>query len=95
MIGWTLGKYFFKRYLVITVWFFIGIFTLAFLIDFTEFSSRTSDLPKYSMQGALFVSALHIPMVMQQVVPFIALFSGMATLISLNRRHELVEGEDG
>ena len=90
MIGLTLGKYFFRRYVVITAWFFVGIFTLAFLIDFTEFSSRTSDLPKYTMSGALFVSILHIPMIMQQVIPFIALFSGMATLISLNRRYELV-----
>ncbi|PHP68419.1 LPS export ABC transporter permease LptG [Zhengella mangrovi] len=88
--GWTLGRYFLRRYAVITAWFFVGIFALAFLIDFTEFSSRTSNLPKYSMQGALFISAMRIPFLMQQIVPFIALFSGMATLISLNRRYELV-----
>lgn len=88
--GWTLGRYFLRRYAVITAWFFSGIFALAFLIDFTEFSSRTSNLPKYTMQGALFISAMRIPFLMQQIVPFIALFSGMATLISLNRRHELV-----
>ncbi|MCB1424261.1 MAG: LPS export ABC transporter permease LptG [Zhengella sp.] len=88
--GWTLGRYFLRRYAVITAWFFTGIFALAFLIDFTEFSSRTSNLPKYTMAGALFISAMRIPFLMQQIVPFIALFSGMATLISLNRRHELV-----
>ena len=90
MIGWTLGKYFFRRYMVITLWFFVGVFMLAFLIDFTEFSSRTSELPKFTVAGAFYVSLLHIPMIMQQVVPFIALFSGMTTLVSLNRRYELV-----
>ncbi len=89
-MGWTLNRYFFRRYAVMTAWFFIGIFTLAYLIDFTEFSGRTSNLPKYTMQGALIVSALHIPSVMQLIIPFIALFSAIATLISLNRRYELV-----
>ena len=40
-MGWTLGRYFFIRYATITAWFFVGIFALVFLIDFTEFSSRT------------------------------------------------------
>src|SRR5690606_16064927 len=39
MMGWTLGRYFFLRYAVITSWFFLGIYALVFLIDFTEFSS--------------------------------------------------------
>lgn len=90
MIGWTLGTYFFRRYMAITLWFFIGVFMLALLIDFTEFSSRTSELPKYTVGGAFYVSVMHIPMIMQQIVPFIALFAGMTTLISLNRRYELV-----
>ncbi len=89
-MGWTLNRYFFRRYAVITGWFFLGIFTIAYLIDFTEFSGRTSRLPKFTMEGALLVSALHIPSVMQQIIPFIALFSGIATLISLNRKYELV-----
>ena len=29
-------------------------------------------------------------MIMQQTVPFVALFAAMATLVSLNRRYELV-----
>ena len=90
MIGQTLGLYFFRRYIGITAWFITGITLLAFLIDFTEFSSRTSGLPKYTMGGALLVSALHMPVLMQQIIPFIALFGGMTTLISLNRKYELV-----
>jgi lipopolysaccharide export system permease protein len=89
-MGWTLGRYFFFRYLTITTWFFIGIFALVFLIDFTEFSSRTSGLPGFTVGIALAISALRVPMVMQQTVPFVALFAAMATLISLNRKYELV-----
>ncbi len=90
MIGFTLGRYFLFRYLTITMWFFIGISALAFIIDFTEFSNRTSALPKYTAGLALWVTAMRLPVIMQQTVPFIALFSAMATLISLNRRYELV-----
>lgn len=89
-MGWTLGRYFFVRYATITAWFFIGVFALVFLIDFTEFSRRTAGLPTYSLHIALLISALRIPTLMLQVVPFIGLFAAMATLISLNRKYELV-----
>ncbi len=44
-MGWTLGRYFFFRYAAITTWYFIGVYALVTLIDFTEFSSRTMGLP--------------------------------------------------
>ncbi|MCA0276361.1 MAG: LPS export ABC transporter permease LptG [Proteobacteria bacterium] len=90
MMGWTLGRYFFFRYVVITTWFFVGIFALIFIIDVTEFSSNVGGLPGFKFSIALTVSALRVPMIMQQTVPFVALFGAMATLISLNRRYELV-----
>ncbi|AFR26184.1 LPS export ABC transporter permease LptG [Bartonella quintana] len=90
MIGWTLGRYFFVRYLKMTCYFFGSIFVLAFLIDFTENSSRLSYLPSYTAKDAFLISVLRIPFIMQQLIPFIALFSAMAMLISLNRKCELV-----
>lgn len=90
MIGWTLGRYFFARYATITLAIFAGLFALIFIIDFTEFSNRTSGLPNYSLPLALASSAMRVPMLMQQSVPFIGLFAAMATLISLNRKYELV-----
>lgn len=90
MIGFTLGRYFFGRYVAITCWIFAGVFALIFLIDFTELSSRTSGLPGFTFAAALGVSAFRVPMIMQQTIPFVALFSAMATLISLNRKYELV-----
>ena len=89
-MGWTLGRYFFVRYATITLWYFLGVYALVYLIDFTEFSSRAMGLPGFSVPLALTMSLLRTPMIMQQTVPFVALFSGMATLISLNRKYELV-----
>lgn len=89
-MGWTLSRYFFIRYATITTWFFIGVFALIFIIDFTEFSSRVAGLDRFTFGAALAVSALRVPMVVQQTVPFVALFSAMATLVSLNRKYELV-----
>jgi lipopolysaccharide export system permease protein len=90
VMGWTLGRYFFIRYAAITAWFFVGLFALVFLIDFTEFSSRAAGLPGFTVEIGLMVSAFRVPMIMQQTVPFVALFSAMATLVSLNRKYELV-----
>lgn len=89
-MGWTLGRYFFFRYVVITLWFFLGILALVFLIDFTELTGRTARLPGFTYQTGLMISALRAPMIMLQTVPFIGLFSAMAMLVSLNRKYELV-----
>jgi len=89
-MGWTLGLYFLRRYASITAWFFLAVYALVSLIDFTELSSRTSGISGYTAGLGLTVSVLRVPMIMQQTVPFVALFSAMATLVSLNRRYELV-----
>jgi len=90
MIGQTLGRYFFFSYLKMTGYFLAGTFVLSLLLDYSENAGRLAGLPGYSALGAVFISLLRIPFIMQQLFPFIALFSGMATLISLNRRLELV-----
>ncbi|AQS41570.1 MAG: Permease YjgP/YjgQ family protein [Candidatus Tokpelaia hoelldobleri] len=90
MIGWTLGRYFFMRYVRVTFYFLLAVFMLSLLLDFTINASRIANLPGYSSLGAFAISALRIPFIMQQIFPFVALFSAMVTLISLNRRLELV-----
>src|SRR5690606_12009240 len=90
LMGWTLNRYFFFRYAAITTWYFLGVYALITLIDFTEFSSRTIGLPGFSIQLALAISALRVPMIMQQAVPFVGLIAAIATLVSLNRKYELV-----
>lgn len=89
-MGWTLNRYFFFRYTAIATWYFLGVYALITLIDFTEFSSRTVGLPGFTVQLALIISALRVPMIMQQAVPFVGLIAAIATLVSLNRKYELV-----
>jgi lipopolysaccharide export system permease protein len=89
-VGWTLGRYFFLRHVLIVTWFFLGIFALVYIVDFTELSRRMTDVPQFSVMLGLTLSAMRVPLVMLQTTPFIALFAGMATLIALNRRYELV-----
>lgn len=89
-MGWTLNRYFLRRYASITMWIFLGVFCLAFLVDFTELTSRIAGLPGFTVPIGLAMSGLRVPMIMLQTVPFVALFSAMAMLISLNRKYELV-----
>ena len=90
MIGLTLGSYFFRRYMAITAWNFVGIAALIFIVNFTEISGRTSGLKGYSAVWALEVAGLQVPFIMEQAVPFVGLIAAMATLITLNRKYELV-----
>lgn len=90
MIGRTLFTYFFRRYLLIIVQFFVGVVVIAFLIDFTEFSRRSSGLPNFTVASGLLVTALRLPQIVQTAIPFVILFSAMVTLMTLNRKYELV-----
>ncbi|MFN3635550.1 MAG: LptF/LptG family permease, partial [Rhizobium rhizophilum] len=73
-----------------SLWFILGVVSISYLIDFTETAGRYDGLPGYSIAGVLYLTALRLPLILQQTVPFIGLFVGMATLISLNRKSELV-----
>ncbi|WP_407965059.1 LPS export ABC transporter permease LptG [Bartonella sp. C271] len=90
MIGLTLGRYFFMLYLKTVCCFLLGVFILVLLIDFTENFSKLALLPHYTAKGAFLISLLRIPLIIQQLFPFIALFSAITMLISLNKRLELV-----
>ena len=89
-MGWTLGRYLFQRYMSIVMWLFVGTFALVFIIDFAEFSSRTSSLPAFTLPLSLAIIGMRVPMFMQQTVPFVALLATMVLLVNLNRRSELV-----
>ncbi len=88
MIFSTLARYFLKRYLITAIWFLLGVSAIIYLADFSETARRMSSVPGYSVPGALGLTALRLPLILQQTIPFIALFVGMTTLISLNRRYE-------
>src|SRR6188474_3929217 len=88
VIGFTLFSYLFRRYAVTFVQYFLGICVISYLVDFTEFSRFKSTLPGYTIGAGLLVSALRIPLIAQTAIPFIILFSAIATLMALNRRYE-------
>lgn len=90
MIGFTLGRYFFMRYVVLTFWFFVGVAAIIFIVSFTELSGQIGAAVENSTAAALTIAALQTPMIMQQAVPFIGLVSGIVTLVALNRKYELV-----
>lgn len=90
MMFGILGRYFFKRYAIIAFWFIVGTASLVFFVDFSEVSGRMSALPGYTVTTGILMTAVRLPTILQQTLPFIALFVGMTALITLNRRYELV-----
>ncbi|GKX32830.1 MAG: LPS export ABC transporter permease LptG [Rhizobiaceae bacterium MnEN-MB40S] len=90
MMGLTLWRYLFRRYLVVTGWFVLGMVALIFLVDFTEFASRISGHENYTIGLGIKLSILRLPGIIQVTAPFVILFSAMTLLLMLNRRYELV-----
>ncbi|AMM84703.1 LPS export ABC transporter permease LptG [Martelella lutilitoris] len=90
MIFSVLGRYFFTRYLITVGWFFFGVISIIYLIDFSEVIGNISVEAGQGTTDAMLITALRLPYILQQTVPFIALFSAMVALIALNRRNELV-----
>lgn len=90
MIFSTLGRYFFRRYITTALWFLLGVSAIIFLADFSETSRRMSGLSSYSVLGGLAMTAMRVPLILQQTIPTLGLFIGMTVLIALNRRYELV-----
>src|SRR5690606_25807545 len=90
MIGRTLGFYFFRRFAAITMWNFLGVAALVYIVTFTEIAGRAGGLEGYSAGWALSLAAFQLPFIMQQAVPFIGLIAAIAALLSLNRKYELV-----
>lgn len=86
----TLGRYFFRRYVTTMLWFLAGVIAIGYLIDFSETSGRLAGRGVFSVWGLLWLTALRLPLILQQTIPFITLFVGMTTLIALNRKSELV-----
>ncbi|MBB4120547.1 LPS export ABC transporter permease LptG [Martelella radicis] len=90
MIFSVLGRYFFMRYVVTVGWFFFGVISIIYLIDFSEVIGNISSDAGQGTTDAMFITLLRLPYILQQTIPFIALFSAMVALIALNRRNELV-----
>jgi lipopolysaccharide export system permease protein len=90
MIPGTLFRYFLRRHLMTIFWFFLGVTALIFLIDFINTSGLRSDVPGFTLLDSFYLTTMRVPLILQQTVPFITLLAGITTLVSLNRRQEMV-----
>ncbi|WP_062212177.1 LPS export ABC transporter permease LptG [Aureimonas sp. AU12] len=85
----TLNLYFLRRFLVSFGSTLVAVFALTYLIDMIEVSRRGSG-SDVSFATIATISALRVPAFIEQAFPFIILFSSIFTLVSLNRKMELV-----
>ncbi len=90
MIGRTLQIYIFNYVLRMTAYFFFGLGTLIFLIDFSELNARLAVIKAYDIGTGLMLAASRLPFIVQFAMPFIVLAATMAALMQLNRKNELV-----
>ena len=85
----TLNRYFFRRYVISFFSTLIVVFALVYLIDMIEVSRR-GRFADVGFTTIALISALRVPSFIEQAFPFIILFSSIFTLLSLNRKLELV-----
>ncbi|WP_246329469.1 LPS export ABC transporter permease LptG [Chthonobacter rhizosphaerae] len=89
MVG-TLGLYYARLFLKWIVGLFLGAGFLAFLIDILEVIRANGDNENFTLLGALGVSALRIPLITEQLLPFAVLIGSIAAFLNLSRRSELI-----
>ncbi len=68
---------------------FIGAFALMLMIDVMELSRRGSDL-EVPFSIIVAISAMRLPSLAEQLVPFAVLIGALMTLVTLSRRSELI-----
>jgi lipopolysaccharide export system permease protein len=85
----TLNRYFLRRYVSSFLSTVVAIFALVYLIDVIELSRR-GKFDEVSFSILAVMSALRVPSFIEQAFPFIILFASIFTLVSLNKRSELV-----
>ena len=90
MIGFTLGVYFAKRFLRLTLSIFLLFFFLIVAVDMIELSRQLGQVKDGGFLDILLVSVFRAPAFAENVLPFSILFGASATLILLNSRLELV-----
>ncbi|WP_062116055.1 LPS export ABC transporter permease LptG [Aureimonas sp. AU40] len=90
----TINFYFLRRYLVSFISTLTAVFALTYLIDMIEVSRRGA-AADVGFATIATISALRVPAFIEQAFPFIILFSSIFTLVTLNRKLELVIARAG
>ncbi len=86
----TLFRYFLTVFLGNFVRVVVGLSVITILIDMVELSRRTSSVEGFSILDMAWLAALRAPSFLQTIIPFVVLFAAMMTLLTLNKRQELV-----
>jgi lipopolysaccharide export system permease protein len=89
-IGWTLGRYFFRRFTQWILGVFLTVFGLIYLLDFVEFLRRSGDTKGATVPLIAMLSLYRTPVIAEQVMPFAVMFGSMGAFLALSRKLELV-----
>ncbi len=85
-----LGRYFAGRFLTALFVVLFAVSLLIYAIDLFELLRRAGQNPKITLNTLLYLAALRLPFVLDQVLPFAVLFAAIASFLGLSRRLELV-----
>lgn len=86
---WTLDRYFFRRFVTSFLTTLLVIFAIVYLVNLVEVG-RQNRFSSAGLGVTALIAALRVPSIVEEAFPFIALFSALFTLLSLNRTLELV-----
>lgn len=90
LVGRTLGLYLSRKFAGAILSAFFSVFFLIWTLDFVELMRRAGDSATATTRLMVLLSLYRTPSVTEQVLPFAILFGGMATLLTLSRKLELV-----
>jgi lipopolysaccharide export system permease protein len=90
MVTGTLSRYFGMRFLSSVVGSFVGVVTLAAMIDYVELMRRGADWPNATALLLAKISLYRVPQLTERIMPFSVLVGAMSCYLALSRRLELV-----
>ncbi|MEC9469370.1 MAG: LPS export ABC transporter permease LptG [Pseudomonadota bacterium] len=90
ILGRTLSLYFSGRFLKAILGLFLFAAVLIYLFDVQEQVRRGCDREGFSVLRVAMISALRVPLLLEQVIPFTVLFGAIAAFVTLSRGLELV-----
>ncbi len=85
MTGRTLSLYISKRFLKSILALFLFAAALILLFDVLELVRRGGDREGFSLLRIVAISALRVPLLLEQVIPFAVLFGSIWAFVSLSR----------
>lgn len=85
-----LSRYFTLRFLRAVMLFFFTCTMLILLVDFVELTRKSADKENIHLTSLIFLALLRTPSLSEQILPFAILFGAMGSILSLNRKFEII-----